>query len=217
MNTHPNSDAGQYGTPEEHRRVMDVVLPSPNKQKQQHKKSSFLGELFRFGVIAVLVVVPIRLYVAQPFIVSGASMEPTFSHGEYLIIDEISYRFNTPERGDVIVFKFPEDTSKFFIKRVIGLPSETVSIQNGHVRVTSNTYPNGVVLEEPYIVETSHDTFTTTLGNTEYFVLGDNRLASSDSRIWGPLEGELIVGRAFLRLLPIARASVLPGDPHSEK
>src|SRR3990167_2019370 len=105
---------------------------SPNNialtSKPQSGWQSFL-ELIRFAVIAVAIVIPIRLYIAQPFIVSGSSMVPTFENSEYLIVDEISYRLGDPERFDVVVFKYPRDTSKFFIKRIIGLPNETVDLK----------------------------------------------------------------------------------------
>lgn len=214
MNTHPDRDASQYETPDGRRPVADVHKPSLNKhgEKNQEKQGSFFGELFKFAIIAVVIVLPIRMYIAQPFIVSGASMEPTFEHGEYLIVDEISYRFISPERGDVIIFRFPEDPSKFFIKRIVGLPGETVTMQGGSITITNNRHPEGIVLDESYIVDFARDSFTVMLERDEYFVLGDNRPASSDSRIWGPLEEDLIIGRAFLRLLPIARAEVLPGE-----
>ena len=138
-------------------------------------------------------------------------MDPTFHDGEYLIVDELSYRFTEPERGDVIIFRYPENPSKFFIKRIIGLPGETVSIDRGSITINNPEHPQGFVLDESYLsVETKGVEFTT-LSGTEYFVLGDNRPASSDSRIWGPLEEDLIVGKALLRLFPVTRASILPG------
>jgi len=208
MNTHPDRDALSHNDSIKHERIVDVRLAPEKKEKKQN---SFFLELIKFGIIAVFIVLPIRLYIAQPFIVSGSSMEPTFEHGEYLIVDELSYRFTTPERGNVIIFKFPNDPSKFFIKRIVGLPSETVSMTDGKITITSNSYPNGLQLDESYIVNASHDSFKVTLNEKEYFVLGDNRTGSSDSRSWGALKENLIVGRAFLRLLPIARAAVLPG------
>ncbi|MCI0619997.1 signal peptidase I [Candidatus Wolfebacteria bacterium] len=188
------------------------VPPLPSK-----KQSSFFGELIRFALIAVIIVVPLRLYIAQPFIVSGASMSPTFETGEYLIIDELSYHLREPRRGDVIVFRFPQNPSKFFIKRVIGLPNETVRTENGAVVVQNEKHPDGLTLYEPYLVTETAPFRSVTLGPTEYFVLGDNRPASSDSRIWGPLASDLVIGRAFVRLLPVARADVLPGGYQIEE
>ena len=185
----------------------------PTQDTKTPKQQSFLVELLKFGFVALVIVLPIRLYVAQPFIVSGASMEPTFENGEYLIIDELSYRFNTPARGDVVIFRYPKDTSKFFIKRIVGLPGEKLIVESGIITLINSSYPQGTVLDEPYLERTSRDSFSVTLEQNEYFVLGDNRTGSSDSRVWGPVEENLIVGRALLRLLPVARAAVLPGEP----
>ncbi len=177
----------------------------------EEKSGSFLKEMFQFGIIALLVVFPVRLFIAQPFIVSGSSMEPTFDTGEYLIVDELTYHFGSPERGEVVVFRYPLDTSKFFIKRIIGLPGETVMLQSGAVLITK-TDGTTFALEEPYLhYEEMGSDMETTLRAGEYFVMGDNRPASSDSRIWGPLPREDIVGRALVRLLPVAKADFFPG------
>jgi signal peptidase I len=141
---------------------------------------------------------------------------PTFQNGQYLIVDQLTYDFEDPQRGDVIIFRFPGDPSKFFIKRVIGLPGETVTIDDKTVRVSSPQDPQGVTLLEPYRVDTADEGhLTKTLGAGEYFVMGDNRPESSDSRAWGSVPRNLIIGRAFLRLFPVANASVLPGAFHS--
>jgi len=169
-------------------------------------------EMIRFAALALLIVIPVRTYVAQPFIVSGSSMVPTFHDSEYLIVDELSYRFNEPARDDVIVFRYPKDATKFFIKRIIGLPNETVVLDGSKVTIRNNQNPQGFVLEEPYVKNQSSNKSTTKLGENDYFVMGDNRIASSDSRIWGTLPKKLIVGRAFIRLLPVSRISFLPGE-----
>lgn len=182
--------------------------PEPNNQK----KESFWGELARFAIIAVIVVFPIRMFIAQPFIVSGASMEPTFQNGQYLIVDQISYRMEEPQRGDVVIFRYPRDTSKFFIKRVIGLPGETVKIEGDDMLIYNLAHPNGFAIDETYVDHMEKDSFVTqTLGPDEYFVLGDNRDASSDSRVWGILPRENIVGRAFIRLFPVSELDLFPG------
>lgn len=192
----------------------------PNPETYQHstppqkpeKKENFFAEIVRFTLIALVIVVPIRLFIAQPFIVSGASMEPTFSTGQYLIVDQVTYRLEDPERGDVIVFRYPRDPSKFFIKRIIAIPGDTIEIQRNEITIKNKDNPEGVLLDEPYVLAMEPDTvLTETLGEHEYFVMGDNRNASSDSRIWGVLRDNLIVGRALLRLLPITEADILPG------
>ncbi len=176
------------------------------------KEAGFFTEIIRFTFIALCIVIPIRIFIAQPFIVQGASMDPTFATGQYLIVDQLTYRFEEIDRGDVIVFKYPKDPSKFFIKRVIGLPGDTLSIDRDTVYIKNETHPEGFKLEEPYVQTMRPDTILTeTLGEHEYFVMGDNRNASSDSRIWGVLRDDLIVGRAFVRLLPVSELSVLPG------
>lgn len=171
-----------------------------------------LMEIIRFALIAILIVVPVRLFIAQPFIVSGASMEDTFHSGEYLIVDQVTYKLTKPSRGDVIIFRYPRDPSKFFIKRVIGLPGETVTIEDGIVTITNDANPTGMVLGEDYAeVMPPAAKFVETIGAREYFVMGDNRDESSDSRAWGVLQEERIVGRAWLRLFPPQEVDYLPG------
>jgi signal peptidase I len=166
-------------------------------------KSNFWKELGKLIIISIFIVVPFRLYIAQPFVVDGASMDPTFGTGDYLIVDEITYHFKTPERGSVLIFKYPRDPRKSFIKRVIGLPGETVTIEHGAVSV------DGVLLNEPYVKLPKDDTGSYPLGPGEYFVLGDNRLASYDSRGWGSVPEKNIIGRPLIRLFP---PMLFPGD-----
>ncbi|MBX4215870.1 signal peptidase I [Candidatus Parcubacteria bacterium] len=171
----------------------------------------WLRETIELVLLALLVVGPIRLFVVNPFIVSGSSMVPTFHNGEYLVVDQLSYRFENPHRGDVIIFRYPKDPSKFFIKRVIGLPGETVLLKQGAVTILREG-KDPMPLDESYIRNRSNDSGTYKLGPTEYFVMGDNRISSSDSRVWGNLDHDYIVGRALLRLFPVTEASVFPGD-----
>ncbi len=141
----------------------------------------------------------------QPFLVSGASMEPNFGSGNYLIIDEVTYRFREPERGEVIVFRYPDNPSTYYIKRIVGLPGEKVEIRKGSVYIFNNEYPEGFLLEESYLPleAKTPGTAMAELSPYEYFVLGDNRNYSYDSRSWGNLPKENIIGIARLRLLPI--------------
>jgi signal peptidase I len=182
-----------------------------NKEDTKEKKPSFFKEFIKFAFIALIVVVPIRVFIAQPFIVSGSSMYPTFESGEYLIVDQISYNFNEPKRGDVIVFKFPDNPSKYFIKRIIGLPGETV-ILSGNTTKIIPVDGEEFILKEPYVQEKQPDSERFVLEEDEYFVMGDNRDASLDSRSWGPLTEDGIVGRAYTRLLPINKIDYLPGE-----
>ena len=178
------------------------------------KLNKFLLEawdLVKFAVIALIIVIPIRMFVAQPFVVSGESMFPTFHDGEYLIVDELSYHLGNPSRGDVIVFRYPNDTTRFFIKRIIGLPNETINIKHGEVTIVNKDNPDGFKLTEPYIDEPFDTSESFKTGTNEFFVLGDNRNRSSDSRTWGLLPKNLIIGRTYLRLLPFKSAAYLPG------
>lgn len=178
-------------------------------EELEDKKSFW--ELARFAIIAIIIVVPIRIFIAQPFIVSGSSMYPTFENGQYLIVDELSYRLGEPSRDDVVIFKYPLQEDKFFIKRIIGLPGETVEIKKDVVTIYNAENPNGIVLAEPYVKVNFDTDEKRTLKDDEYFVMGDNRSASSDSRYWGPVRRELLVGKAFLRLLPPTHLGVWPG------
>jgi len=171
--------------------------------------SNFWKELIKLALLSLLVVVPFRLYIAQPFIVEGASMDPTFETGNYLIVDELTYRFRPPERGSILIFKYPKDPRKSFIKRVIGLPGEKVRISDGQVTITNTEYPEGFALDEPYVELGKKDSSNYILGAGEYFVLGDNRASSADSRIWGPVPENNIVGRPIVRFFPPA---FFPGD-----
>ncbi|MCL4391978.1 signal peptidase I [Patescibacteria group bacterium] len=159
-------------------------------------------EMLETIAIAVAAVILVRAFVAQPFLVSGSSMVPTFQNGDYLLVDELTYHFRTPERGEVIVLRYPKDPAEYFIKRVIGLPGETVTIKDGRVMVTDQS--EHLVLNEPYIDQPMNvsQNFTETLGSNEYFVMGDNRNYSYDSRSWGPVPSSDIVGVVRLRLWP---------------
>jgi signal peptidase I len=175
------------------------------------QRENFFTELLKFIVVAFIIVFPVRLFVAQPFIVSGASMVPTFMNGQYLIIDELSYRFQAPHRGDVIVFRYPKDPTEFFIKRIIGLPGETVTIQSGTISVTKADGTH-VTLNDSYVANKGNGSDASyKVGQDEYFVMGDNRPASSDSRVWGLLPKENIIGRALVRLLPLSTIGLFPG------
>lgn len=176
-------------------------------------QSSFTKDVVTFALVALLIVVPIRWFIAQPFIVRGDSMVPTFHSGDYLIVDQLSYRFDDPKRGDVIIMRYPKDESVYFIKRIIGLPGETVELQGTRVIVRSPG-ADALVLPEPYLADVSHrpEYATYALGEGEYFVMGDNRDASSDSRVWGPLPERDVIGRALVRLFPPTDLSVFPGS-----
>ena len=201
--------------------------------KEQENNKGFLGiifEVIKTVFIVLLFVLGFKLIFVQPFYVIGSSMVPTFHNGEYIFIDEISYRVGEPVRGDVIVFRHPDETCSpyvenhvllkgifegpcmTYIKRIVGLPGDTVEIKDGNVTIFNNENPSGILLNEQYIENNikTLGNIKTTLTDGEYFVLGDNRNpnASSDSREWGILKEEFIVGRAWIRLLPIDSAKI---------
>lgn len=185
---------------------------SENQEIKKGGVAHEFWEIIRVLLVSLAIVLPIRYFIVQPFIVRGASMEPTFENKEYLVVDEVSYYFREPKRGEVIVFRYPRDPSQFFIKRIIGLPGEKVEIYSGRVKIVNPEFSDGFTLDEPYLDPPNH--FTTpdtkiTLGSSQYFVLGDNRDFSSDSRIWGTLERKFITGRVFFRAWPVTRLGFL--------
>lgn len=169
---------------------------------------AFFWELIKVVIVAAVIIIPIRYFLVQPFFVRGASMEPTFHDGEYLIIDQLSYRLREPQRGEIIVFRFPNNRSQFFIKRIIGLPGDTLTVTTGQVVITNSEYLQGAILNEAAYLAPEIRTggqLTVTLADEEYFVLGDNRFSSSDSRSWGVLKRNDIIGRTLLRAFPFDR------------
>jgi len=166
-------------------------------------------ETVRTIVLSVAAVLLVRTFVAQPFLVSGASMSPTFQDGDYLLVDELSYQVRQPARGEVVVFRYPGDHRFHYIKRIIGLPGERVISRDGELSVLDTDGKK--VLTEKYLTEqTIKDTgeFDVTLSADQYFVMGDNRGFSYDSRSWGPLVAEEMTGLVRFRLWPIQTAEV---------
>lgn len=167
---------------------------------------SFFWEVVKIVVVALAIIIPVRYYLFQPFFVKGASMEPTFNDGDYVLIDEITFRFREPQRGEVIVFRSPQVHSQFYIKRVIGLPGEQVQIKNSRVTIFNAQNPKGFVLDESFYLDPDVLTIGNLkekVGSNEFFVLGDNRLHSSDSRLWGAVNKTLVTGRVLLRAWPL--------------
>lgn len=182
-----------------------------NNQTSGPTSKSTFWELVQYAAIALLIVVPFRIFVAQPYVVSGSSMDPTFKDADYLIVDQISKRFEEPQRSSVVIIRYPKEPSKFFIKRLIGFPGETIEIKKGKVTIYNTENKQGLKLDEPYVVYPKLDDFSTKLGTDEYFVLGDNRAGSSDSRAWGSLPKKYIIGRPIIRLLPLNKINIWPG------
>lgn len=180
---------------------------------------SFLKEISGIILMSLVIVVPIRLFLIQPFIVKGASMEPNFHGGEYLIVNEIGWKMSGAERGEVIIFKNPRDEKDYYIKRVIGLPGERVIIKGGQVTIKNDENPNGFVLDESkYLPEgrLTRGNQDKVLAEDEYFVMGDNRYNSSDSRSWGELKQDLVVGKTWIRAFPLKNFEVYTKSPLEE-
>jgi signal peptidase I len=182
-----------------------------DNDKKQESTPSFWRELLEFVILLVVVALPFRLFIAQPFLVSGKSMDPTFDDLHYLMVDEISYTLGHIKRGDVVVFRNPENPKTYFIKRIIGLPDERVVVQNGQTTIYNSENPNGFTLDENFLTYHGGPSADTTLGEDEFFVMGDNRPNSRDSRYFGPVNKKLLIGRAFLRLYPLNNIGILPG------
>lgn len=201
---------------------------SPNSlEESYYGVGGFVLEIIKIFLLALVIIIPIRVFLFQPFFVQGASMEPNFENNQYLIVNEFGYKktdvgigeknfftvepFKDLARKQVVVFRYPKNPSQFFIKRVIGLPGEKVEVKNGKVTIYNSENPDGFVLDEkdyiPGAVKTTGE-ISTLLGDDEYFVMGDNRMFSSDSRSWGPVPGENITGEAFIRAWPLNKLTV---------
>jgi len=198
--------------PDENDKIVDIIQGKEKEKGSGNPVLLMIWETVKVLVISLAIILPVRYYLVQPFFVKGASMEPSFDDGDYLLIDEISYRFNGYQRGDTVVFRYPEDHTQFFIKRIIGLPGETVEIKNNKVQIINKEFTDGFILKEDYLA--SHQKtlgdIKVKLSDNEFYVLGDNRLQSSDSRRWGALDQALITGRAFIRPWPFTRFGVMP-------
>ncbi len=170
-----------------------------------------IKEIIWIVVIVFGVIIPFRVYVAEPYLVDGKSMDPTFETTDYLIVDKISDKAKHPERNSVVVFKYPENPKKNFIKRIIGLPGETVVVTKDAVKIINEENPKGFFLDQPYVVHKAEIEVTKKLGENEYFVMGDNRADSFDSRYWGPLDSKFILGRPVVQLWPLTKIRLMPG------
>lgn len=185
--------------------------PTQDAPPKEEKQDTWF-DIVKFVLITAAIVLPIRYFIAQPFLVSGPSMDPTFHDKDYLIVDEVTYRFEAPKRGEVIVFKRPGE-NKYLIKRIVGLPKETIELLGETVTIKNTENPDGFVLDQSFVVNKKSESKTITiLDDGEYFVMGDNRPVSYDSRYWGGLPAENIVGRPLVRLYPFNKMGFFPGD-----
>ncbi|MFH1233515.1 MAG: signal peptidase I [Patescibacteria group bacterium] len=179
----------------------------------------FVFELTKVVLISLAIIIPIRYFLIQPFYVKGASMEPNFHDRDYLIIDEITYRLNQPKRGDIVVFKYPRAPREYFIKRIIGLPNEKVQVKDGAIYVFNKENPLGIKIDEPYLADgvktygLNEDIVS--LDSDEYYVVGDNRNFSKDSRSFGPVNKSFVTGRVLLRGWPFDKINLFSTQQYS--
>lgn len=216
MNFTPKNFANEK--PVDLRNITRTEEEPKNENTLEEAEPTMLGviwETLKYALIAAVIILPIRTFIAQPFVVSGDSMFPTFHNGEYLIVNELAKYIGSYSRGDVVILRYPNDPSKFFIKRVIGLPGETVTIQDGVVSITGPDQKTPITLNEPYVKNPQINSSARTLDQEEYFVMGDNRARSSDSRIWGPVPKRLMDGKALIRLFPFTAIAFHPGSLES--
>ena len=197
------------------------------KKESYFGVGSFLLEIVKVFILALVIITPIRVFLFQPFFVQGASMEPNFEDGEYLIINELGYKeteigvgskeifsvdsFKELKREDVVVFRYPKDPKQYFIKRVIGLPGEKIKISEGKVYIFNKENPEGIILNESgYLLQglKTHGEILEQLSDSEYFVMGDNRSGSHDSRVFGAVGKEFIIGRVLVRAWPFYKTAI---------
>lgn len=184
---------------------------SSQKDEKNNTKKDDIIDFIKTTLIALAAVFLVRYFIIQPFYVKGSSMEPNFYEKDYLIIDEISYRFSQPQRGDIVVFKLnTQGYNEYLIKRIIGLPGETVVVKDGKVTIKNSDNPDGYVLDESYLpsgTETLGEVVET-VPDDSYFVLGDNRGVSYDSRYFGSIKRSVIVGKTLLRGWPLNKFGI---------
>lgn len=199
--------------------IPPAPLSSPGNEGEEYLSiGGLLLEMVKVITLAIVIIIPIRLFLFQPFFVQGASMDPNFHDGQYLIINEFGYKhtnlpgigevksFRTLERQEPVVFRYPKNPEQFYIKRVIGLPGESVAIKNGVVYIFNEAHPNGYILDESLYLDRNiktSDLPKVTLTEDEYFVMGDNRAFSYDSRSFGPIHKKDLIGRVLFRAWPL--------------
>lgn len=188
-------------------------FPHETPKNRLERAIFFIWEVAKVVVFALAIIIPVRYFLIQPFYVKGESMEPNFYEYEYLIINEITYRLQEPQRGDVVVLRNPQEPSQFFIKRVIGLPGEKISVRERHVYINDQSLDESVYLDAS--VQTTGTRAPVQLADNEYYVLGDNRARSLDSRVFGPVTADEFVGKTWLRAWPLHRLARFAHIPYN--
>lgn len=203
---------------------MEPVKTTQTESTEEYLSvGGLLFEMAKVILLAIVIIIPIRVFLFQPFFVQGASMDPNFKDGQYLIISEFGYKhtdipavgeikpFWNLERQEPIVFRYPKNPEQFYIKRVIGLPGESIAIKNGVVYIFNAVHPEGFILDESLYLDKdikTSDLPKTKINDDEYFVMGDNRMFSYDSRAFGPIHKKDLIGRVLLRAWPLSKISL---------
>ncbi len=187
------------------------------------EKDETPGSLLTWVIGIIIAVKIFQAFIIQPFIVDGASMLATFHDKEFLLVDKISYMIHPASRGDVVIFKLYENIGgeyggRYLIKRIIGLPGEHVVVKDGVTTIYNDAHKDGFIVDESFVTykDPKHDA-DVELGKDQYFVMGDNRSVSYDSRFWGALPSSQLRGRALVRLLPFGVFSIYPGSYSYDK
>ncbi len=184
-----------------------AVFPAEQSDEEPAGFKSLLRETLETVILAIIIFLVIRTLV-QNYRIEGQSMEPNFQHGQYLLVNKLAYRLGDYSRGDVIVFHYPNNPSQDYIKRVIGLPGDTIEFRDGVLIV------NGLNVAEPYDqVPIARDIQAQTVAPGFLYVLGDNRPASSDTRTWGQLSQEFVIGKAWFAIWPVGDAGPVAHPP----
>jgi signal peptidase I len=197
---------GVNGLFEESPEIQDSqeIVDDQDMRDQSQRNKSILREIVETVLLTLLIFLAIRTLI-QNFRIEGVSMEPNLHDGQYLIINKLAYYLHPPERGDIVVFHYPRNPRRDFIKRAIGLPGEKVEVKGERIFI------NDEELEEPYALHTGNYVWgPQTLAEDQYFVLGDNRNSSSDSHNWGTLSGDVIVGKAWISYWPPKYLGLVP-------
>jgi signal peptidase I len=218
MSEHEHHSPAQGEIPHETRSIAtEGALDRRFGKQRKQAKLSVVAEMLRTVLFVFILASLLRFFIVQPYIVEGSSMVPRFTNNDYLVVDKISYRFGEPQRGDIIVFRYPAQPAINYVKRIIALPGERIKIERNQVTIYNKENPEGFVLNEKlYLADNVQTVITGSSAGRElmvpegqYYVMGDNRPASSDSREWGNLERKNIIGRVFLQAFPIEHFSVI--------
>ncbi len=202
MELESSSDTETQPVPERKPRPKPIENKRNDSISNLKRIAAVIFNIFKGVILLFILAFLFRIFVIQPFLVDGPSMEPNFADKEYLLVNKITPKISGYQRGNVVIFKYPQNEKLVFIKRIIGMPGETIEIENGKIKIINAENPKGKILQEDYLpaeiyTATAQDEFLETLVEDEYFVLGDNRKNSLDSREFGPIVQRQLVGKTW--------------------